>query len=132
MQARLGRGAALIGGHAWGMAAKLYEETAPLAEELGDKRTTLDCHRLASFSYEQNNQPDEAWKAGMPGINVARDMDEETRKTSTFPYLGEGMMRLCTGPRRSLAPQMEREIVAIAGTRDWRPKPTNAPASGTA
>jgi hypothetical protein len=123
MQARLGRGSALIAGGAWGMAAKLYEETAPLAKEVGDPRSELDCHRLASFSYEQNNQPDEAWKAGLPGMQVARAMDEETRKTSTFPYLGEGMMRLCSGPRRTLAPQMEREIVAIAGTRAWRPEP---------
>jgi hypothetical protein len=138
MQARLGRGSALIAGGAWGMAAKLYEETAPIAKELGDKRTELDCHRLASFSHEQNNHPDQAWKAGMPGMQVAREMDDETRKTSTFPYLGEGMMRLCTGSRRTLAPQMEREIVALAGTRDWRPKPVQAqgqpqpPASGSA
>jgi len=54
-------------------------------------------------------------------------MDDETRKTSTFPYLGEGLMRLCeSGPRKALGPQVEREIVSIAGTRDWRPTPMAA------
>lgn len=128
MQARLGRGSTLIAGGAWGMAAQCFEETAPLAAELGDQRSTLDCFRLASFSYEQKGEHDKAWDRGMQGMRVTREMDEETRKTSTFPYLGEGMMRLCeTGQRRGLGPQMEREIVALAGTRDWRPKPVAAP-----
>ncbi len=127
MQARLGRGSALVAAKAWGMAAQLYEETATLAAELDDKRTQLDCHRLAAFSYEQGGKPDQAWRAGLPGLQVARDMDEETRNTSSFPYLGEGLMRLCqSGDRRGLAPRIEREIVGIAGTLEWRPKPVAA------
>jgi hypothetical protein len=133
MQSRLGRGSALIAGKAWTMAAELYEQTAPMAAELGDQRATLDCHRLASFSYEQGGQPDKAWEAGLPGLQVAREMDEETRQTSSFPYLGEGLMRLCkSGPRKALASRTEREIVLIAGTEDWRPPSPSGSPSGAA
>jgi hypothetical protein len=134
LQARLGCGSALIAGGAWSMAAKLYEDTAPLAAESGDQRVLLDCHRLASFSYEQSGDPDRAFRAGMEGMNVARAMDEETLSTSTFPYLAEGLMRLTTkAPSlRGMDMQIEREIVGIAGTRDWRPKAPRAPAGPAA
>jgi hypothetical protein len=123
LQARLGYGSALIGAGAWRLAAQLYEETAPLASAQGDARVTLDCYRLASFCHERNGTLDEAFRVGLLGMPVAREMDKETLQTSTFPYLGEGLMRLTeSGARRGLGPRMEQEISEIAGTRDWRPK----------
>jgi hypothetical protein len=128
LHARLGRGSVLVAANAWRLAAQLYEETAPLAAAQKNARVTLDCHRLASFCHEQNGTLDEAFRVGLLGMQVARDMDKETLKTSTFPYLGVGLMRLTeSGSRRGLGPRIESEIITIAGTRDWRPK-QDAPA----
>lgn len=136
LQARLGCGSALVHARAWTMAAKHYEETAPLAAESGDTRALLDCHRLASFCHEQAGADEAAFRAGMNGLEVARQMDRETLATSSFPYLGEGLMRLTSrGELQALQPTVEREIVLIAGTRDWRPKgaaPASVPAAAPA
>lgn len=122
LQARLGRGTALIAAGAWSLAAKLFEETAPLAEEQKNDRAVLDCYRLASFCWEQEGKLDEAWRLGLLGFDKARTLDRETLETSTFPYLGLGLMRLTeSGPRRGLKQRMEEEIVAVAGRLDWRP-----------
>lgn len=127
LQARLGTGSALIAGSAWTRAAQHYRETAPLAAEAGDQRALLDCHRLASFCEEQAGNRETALKDGMAGLEVAKQMDAETRATSSFPYLGEGLLRVAAP--LGVDAQVEREIVVVAGTRDWRPKPIAAGAS---
>ncbi|MEY4579906.1 MAG: hypothetical protein RL701_4609 [Pseudomonadota bacterium] len=133
MQARLGRGSALIAAQTWPAAAALFVETAPLAAELADKRSALDCRRLAAFCFEQAGQRDAAWRESLLGLTVAREMDTETRKTSTLPFLGEGVLRLCESGGLSMsAAQAERVIVEIAGTRDWRPSSASAAASAHA
>jgi hypothetical protein len=128
LHARLGQGSILVAAGAWDAAARHYEETAPLAAEYGDARTELDCHRLASFAHERAGRGDRAFQVGLNGLGVARTMDPELLTSSTFPYLGLALLHLCESPsRRELAPQIEQEIVTIAGTPDWRPK---APSAG--
>jgi hypothetical protein len=132
MQARLGSGSVLVAARAWSEAARHYASIAPLAAALGDAPTVLDCHRLTAFAHEQDSKPDQAFRAANEGLRVAREMDPKVRATSTFPYLAESLMRLTrtTPELRTLEAQTEREIVAIAGTRDWRPKqPGTAAAS---
>lgn len=124
LQARMGCGSAFIAAGEWEHAALQFSETAPLAAEQGNMRAELDCHRLASFCYEQIGDQDKAFQAGGEGVQVARKMDKETLQTSTFAYLGEAMMRLCKNVNyRGLASHTEQEIIKIAGTRDWRPNP---------
>jgi hypothetical protein len=130
LHARLGQGSTLFAAQAWDAAARHYEETAPVAVEYGDPRTELDCHRLASFAHERAGRDERAFQVGLNGLGVARTMDKELLASSTFPYLGVALLRLCEAPsRRDLAPQIEQQIVTIAGTPDWRPK---APSAGGA
>jgi hypothetical protein len=126
LQARLGCGSTLISAAAWSAAAQVYEGAVPLAVDLGDQAVLLDCHRLASFCHEQAGNAERAFSTGMDGLEVARRMDKQALETSTFPYLGEGLMR--TSAPRGVSPQVEREIVLVAGTPDWRPKPGAASA----
>ncbi len=127
LQSRLGTGSALIAARLWDRAAKHYRETAPIATAAGDQRALLDCHRLASFCEEQQGNREVALQDGMAGLEVARVMDPETRASSSFPYLGEGLMRVATP--LGVGSEVEREIVLVAGKRDWRPAP---PAAGAA
>jgi hypothetical protein len=127
LHARLGQGSTLVAAQAWDAAARHYEETAPLAAEYGDSRTELDCHRLASFAHERAGRDERAFQVGLNGLGVARTLDKELLASSSFPYLGVALLRLCEAPsRRDLSPQIEQQIVSIAGTPDWRPKEPSA------
>ena len=132
LHARLGQGATLVAAKAWDAAARLYEETAPVARECGDARSELDCYRLASFAHEQAGRDERAFDVGAQGLGIARTMEPELLQSSTFPYLGVALLRLCEAPaRQPLAPRIEQEIQSIAGTPDWRPKPAGGEAAAT-
>jgi hypothetical protein len=128
-QARMVRGGLLVSIRQFPHAAKLFEETVPLATAAGDPRMVIDCYRLASFSYEQNGEPEKAWQSGVDGLGYANKVDPETRQTSTLAYLGDGMMRLTQRPEYSAASlRIEREMVALLGRTDWRPQSAAPPA----
>jgi hypothetical protein len=123
LQSRLGRGSALIAAQAWGPAARLFEETAPIALQAADRRAALECYRLGSFCHERAGEGGEALRLGMEGVKLAKQLDQETLSTSSFVHLGEALMRLTeSSRRRGIGAQLEREIASIAGTPDWRPR----------
>ncbi|MCP5069585.1 MAG: hypothetical protein GY946_23710 [bacterium] len=131
LQSRLGHGSVLVAAKEWPVAAGHYETAAGLAEEFGDARVRLDCLRLASFCHEQDRQRDEALRVGLLGLEVAREMDEETLTASTFAFLGEGLMRLTKKRRlRKQRDEVERQIIEVAGTEDWRPQAATEASSG--
>ncbi len=90
--------------------------------EAKDQRATLDCWRLTSYCLEQSGKTKPAWDAGLKGFEVGKAMDARTRKTSTLPYLAEGLMRLTEQPAlQGYGPRMEKQIVELLGP-DWRPQ----------
>jgi hypothetical protein len=119
LQGRLAAGTALFQEKAYPQAAQVYQETAPIAEAAEDKRAQLDCWRLASYCYELAGDRGRAWSAGAQGLQLAGALDEETRRTSTLPYLGEGMLRLTSDERLGDSPSIERQMAALLGP-DWR------------
>lgn len=123
-QARMARGGLLVSTEQYPAAAQLFTDTVPFATAAEDPRMVLDCYRLASFSYEQNGEYDKAWNSGVEGMRYAKQLDQETRDTSTLPYLGEGMLRLTQRPEySSSAYTIDREMTVLMGTKDWRPAP---------
>lgn len=123
-EARMARGGLLISIKQYPAAGELFLATIPLASATQDPRMVLDCYRLASFSFEQSGEHDKAWKSGVDGLGHAKTLDEETRRTSTLPYLGEGLLRLTRHTEYSASSfAIERELTVLMGTRDWRPHP---------
>jgi hypothetical protein len=120
VQGRLAAGTALLQEKAYPQAAQVYQDTAPIAAAADDKRAELDCWRLASYCYELAGDRGRAWSAGAQGLQLAGTLDEEIRRTSTLPYLGEGMLRLTSDPRLGDAPSIEKRMTSLLG-RDWRP-----------
>lgn len=111
LSARLNRGASLMVLKKWDVAAFHYLETAPVAHGLGEAAAHLECYRLASFSYEQDGKDDDAWSAGLSGLEVARAMPPAQRSASTFPQLSEALIRLGDKEsRRDQKRDVEREI----------------------
>jgi hypothetical protein len=118
--ARFGQGACLIAQQTWDTAARVYLDAVPLSQELGDARGELDALRLASLCFEQQGKPHEAWHCGMKGLEVAGGMDEETRKTSSLAYLGEGLLRVARASDYSAHREpLERQMQRLLGA-EWR------------
>jgi hypothetical protein len=127
LKSRMAQGAAWVTAQEHAQAAKLYEETAPLARELKDARMELECWRMASWCCEVAKEVEPAWAHGQRAWEVGRAMDAEARETSTLPYVGEALVRLSHERQGAGAAQeMESEVESVLG-RDWRPE---APAAG--
>ena len=94
LQARLGQGAVLLSCGAHKYAAVAYEQSAVLARQLADVPTELDAYRLASLSHSQLGDASAAWELGSRGFQLGIGMDEQTRRSSTLPYLAEHLLRL--------------------------------------
>jgi hypothetical protein len=94
---RLSQGSALLSGKEYREAARVFESAVPLAQEQTDAREqmTIECWRLASFSHEQANQPDESWRCGLLAFQVGEEMELEDRRNTSLPYAGVGLLRVC-------------------------------------
>ena len=122
VKARLGMGAAAYSAGAWDEAAKIYAETAPMADELDDLRSVLDCQRMAGHCREKAGAMQPAWDHGMEALGTGRRMDEETRKTSTLAYAGEALLALTKRSRfQAYRKAVEHEMKSLLGP-DWRPR----------
>ncbi|MEY4515195.1 MAG: hypothetical protein RLZZ450_7317, partial [Pseudomonadota bacterium] len=121
LQARLGQGAVLLSCGAYKHAVVAYEQSAGLAHQLADASMELDAHRLASFSHSQLGDTKAAWELGCRGFQLGIGMDEQTRRSSTLPYLAEHLLRLTeshgayTAHRRPLEAHLHKLLGAA-----WR------------
>ena len=96
-------------------------EAAAIAKSLSDARTELDGYRLASVSYAEHGEVRLAWELGMRGFQSGLAMDDETRKTSTLPYLADHLLRMTQrheayGAHRK---PLEEQLAKLLGA-DWR------------
>jgi hypothetical protein len=122
VKSRLGMAAAAYSAGAWDQAAKLYVDTAPMAEAIGDLRTVLDCQRMAGHCREKAGAYEPAWNHGIEAIGTGGRMDEETRRTSTLAFAGEALLHLAKRSRfQPYRASIEREMQRLLGP-DWRPK----------
>jgi hypothetical protein len=130
LQARMARGSSLLQAGALAAAAEAFTTAVPLSRkvgetggEAGDARAELDCWRLAAYCHEQAGALLPAWKAALAGLEVARAMDEETRGSSTLPFLAEAMERMGKTERlRNEAARPLREIALLLPPERRRPE----------
>jgi hypothetical protein len=131
VQARLCRGSLLIHAAAWQLGANHFAETLPLAKSVKDPGMVIDCYRLAAFCLEQAKQFQPAWQQGVDGLAYARTVDKAALGTTTLPYLGEALARLCKhGALGGSWKRIEQELVTLLGPK-WRPT-AHLPAGGVA
>lgn len=122
LKSRLAQGTALVSAQEYPPAAKLYEETAPLARKLGDALMELECWRMASWCCEMARDVDKAWEHGQCAWVVGQALEARTRETSTLAYVGEALVRLSHARQgEQAARDVESDVVSVLG-KDWRPK----------
>lgn len=121
LAARLSQGAVLVAHRAFKHAAELYLQTVPLAQAEGDKRSELDCYRLASVCRAQLDEAILAWELGMRGLGCGATLDEETRRTSTLGFVFEHLVGLSEkyGQYGSHRRALEEQAVRLLGP-NWR------------
>ncbi len=121
LKARLGQGAACIAAEAYDRGASVYEGAAPLARETEDKRTELDCLRMAAYCHEQSSKFTDAWARGIEALTLAESMDAEERESSTLAHAGTGLLRVCkTRGFAGRETAVDARMTSLLG-RDWRP-----------
>ncbi|MBZ4397814.1 hypothetical protein [Myxococcus sp. AS-1-15] len=129
LKVRMALGGALICARTYSRSGDLYRDTAPLAEQLKDDRMLLECWRMAAYGYELARDHDASWACGVRAFPVAHRMDEETRRTSTLGYLGDGLMRLTrTWKYRAHRSVVEEQMSRLLGPA-WRPPDSRRPSS---
>ncbi len=94
MQSRFAIGSAFIADGKFEHASEIYEATVPLPTELEEQLMVLECWRMASYCREQIEHYDKAWSCGLQALVVGEELDEETLKTSTLPYVSQGLLRI--------------------------------------
>ena len=99
---------------AWVRSAQAYEEAAAWAGQTEDRQTQVDALRMAAWSYEQGQEPELAWAAGLAGLGIAETMTPTEIEGSTVSWLGELLLRLSAdgsrlaAERGSVAPRLAR------------------------
>jgi tetratricopeptide (TPR) repeat protein len=128
LKVRMALGTALLMADAPARAATMYEEAALLAEQAGDLLLRLECWRMAAYCHERARAYEASWGCGLKALAVARNMDEQSRRTSTLSYLGEGMLRLTRRRKyRNHGRAIEQQLTQLLGAA-WRPaSPGSAP-----
>jgi uncharacterized protein YaeQ len=98
--------------------ATLFEQTVPLAAAAQDGGGMLDCHRLASFCYEQNGDAARAWQAALLSLAAAQQLEPSARESSNLASLAVALRRMAAHhPARSVEPVLE-QLAQLLGSKD--------------
>ncbi len=117
IQSRFGEAAAMLGDGRFNDAVQVYEQIAPLAEEVQDAMLLMEAWRMAGYCYENLQMFPWAWKSYQKALDVAEAMEDQARAASTLPYVGQGLIRL-TEENSAEEMQVRARMQTLAGA-DW-------------
>ena len=120
IQARFSEAAALLSAGQYAPAAEIYESVPPLAEAEGMPIFAVEGYRMAAYCHEVLQNQKTAWDFGLQALDAAEQLDEETRKNSTLPYVGQGLLRLLgkEAAYRPLEKDIRLRMETLVG-EDW-------------
>ena len=120
MQSRLAGGSAFISDGQFENAAKVYELTVPLTQEIEDTLMTMECWRMAAYCHEQTKHYEQAWECGLLALSAGGEMDEDDRIASTLAYASQGLLRVAESRQdHSGANQIKEKTAALLGS-NWQ------------
>ena len=120
MQSRLAGGSTFIIDGQFENAAKVYEYTVPLTQELEDQLMTLECWRMSAYCYEQTKQYEQAWECGLKALTTAEEMNEDDRMASTLPYVSQGLLRVADSRKDNTGAKQVNEKTAVLLGSNWQ------------
>jgi len=75
-------------------AAEIYEQVAPVAEEIEDHFNAMESWRMAAWCRAALEEHDPAWQHGHKALDAAEQLDDEIRQNCTLPYTAQGLLLL--------------------------------------
>lgn len=116
-------GSALVSNAKFQEAAKIYLDTVPLTIKIEDHLLTVESWRMAAYCYESADNVPEAWRCGNAALDAGEKLDDDMRKNTTLPYVGQGLLRLIkkekvSGDAENKIRQRMNELVGA----DWEEK----------
>ena len=119
LQAHLGRGATIFAAQDYPRAAAAYEDATRIATTAGDPLMLLESWRMAAHCHEQAGDAPRAWECGLRALDASEAMSLESRRHSTLPFAGEGLLRVAAAVAGD-AQMVDRRLTALVGTPHWR------------
>ena len=122
VQSKFSEGAILFGDERYAEAAEVFTEGSGLAAEVEDDFQVMEGWRMAAFCHEQDGQSQAAWDAGQQALDAALPLDADTRRETTLPYVGAGLLRLTEAePYADERDDLQQRLDALMGV-DWEQK----------
>lgn len=119
IQALFGEANTLIAQKMYLEAADIYLNAAQRAETVQDKHYELEAWRMAGYCYEQGRNYPVAWEANEKALEAGSQLDDETRRGSTLPYVGQALLRLTQRVGRSQQTyEIKDKMIEMVGI-DW-------------
>jgi hypothetical protein len=120
LQARLGKGAVALMGHAWKLGARLFaDEALPVARAMNDHKAELECLRLAAYCEERAGDEVRARMYVEAALATGKLLPLEERRRTTLAHVGEARLRFARGlGQRGERAEIERTMTALLG-KDW-------------
>jgi hypothetical protein len=121
LQARLSKGTVALTGGAFALAARLFaDEALPVARALADRRSELECLRLASNCEERRGDAPKAREHALGALAVGENMPAEERRHTTLAFVGEALLRSTRGlSQHRERKEIEQRMQCVLG-KDWR------------
>ncbi len=119
LQAHLGRAATIFAAQDYVRAAAAYEDATRIATAAGDPLMLLESWRMAAHCHEQAGDAPRAWECGLRALDASEAMSPDSRRHSTLPFAGEGLLRVAEGASGD-AQMVDRRLTELVGTPDWR------------
>lgn len=119
LQAHLGRAATLFAAQDYGRAAAAYEDATRMATAADDPLMLVESWRMAAHCHEQAGDAQRAWECGLRALDASEAMSPESRRHSTLPFAGEGLLRVAATASGD-AQMVDRRLTELVGTPEWR------------
>lgn len=117
------KGAAYIQIKKYQAASECYDAIPELIK--GDKNSAfqqMEAFRMAGFCYRMKKDISLTWARYWSAFEMAKELDEQTRKQSTLPYIGQGLLEVMI-PSNNYDKEsyIRRKLVEYVG-EDWETK----------
>jgi hypothetical protein len=119
LNAHLGRAATIFAAQDYAKAAAAYEDATRVATTAGDPLMLMESWRMAAHCHEQAGDALAAWECGLNALDASETMSPDSRRHSTLPFVGEGLLRVA-GAASGDARTVDQRLTELVGTPDWR------------
>lgn len=122
VQAQYGMGNCYIAFQQYEDALSIYEKASFQAEEIKDTFLQMEAERMMAYCLEADGNHPAAYQCFYTSLETGKQLDEATRINSTFPYIGQQLIRLAQKLGKGAEIVSIREMMLEYAGPDWENK----------